>query len=167
MNFKIYKSLFRYRHSTLCEMFARLEKEAGVLKEVEIHLHDRSNGTILGTCTANADISIINIYVDKDRKYPYWFCHKHHPHAVRIKTELDFINLIVAHELYHITGGNPRNFEWAKKKKHLRAMEECCDSFAAKVNNIRVFKYGKYYIDLLIGSVVGAIIGYFIAMLIL
>jgi len=145
MNFKIYKNIFRYRHSLLCEMFDRLGKEAGVSKEVEIHLHDEKHPTLLGTCRSNAVIPIIHIYVDKDRKYPCWLFGKHHPHAVRIKTEFEFINFIVAHELCHITYGNPRNFKWAENKKDLRAMEICCDEFAAKATNVKAFKYGKHY----------------------
>jgi len=132
MNFKVYKNLFRYRHSLLCKMFARLGKEAGVSKEVEIHLHDENHDKVVGTCSCNADIPIIDVYIDKDKKYPCWLFAKDHSHIARIKTELEFINFVVAHELCHITYGNPRNFKWAEKKKDLRAMERCCDEFAAK-----------------------------------
>lgn len=161
LNFKIYKNLFRYRHSLLCEMVARLGKKAGVSKEVEIHLHDEKHGRFLGTCKSNADVPIINIYVDKDRKYPCWLSAEHHPHMVRVKTELEFINFVAAHELCHITYGNPRNFEWAEKKKHLRAMERCCDEFAAKAANVKSLKYGKHYrniMDGMIGIVIGVMV---------
>lgn len=163
MKFKIFKSIYRYKYSFLCEIVARLGKKAAVSKEVEIHLHDEKHDTLLGTCRSNAEIPVIHIYIDKNRKYPCWLSAKHHPHMARIKTELEFINFVTAHELCHITYGNPRNFQWAENKKDLRAMELCCDEFAAKATNVWGLRYGKYYrntIDIMIGCGMGVVIGY-------
>jgi len=150
MNFKIYKDIFRYRHSLLCEMFARLGKEVGVSKEVEIHLHDKKHDKFLGTCCPNLEIPVIHIYIDKYKKYPCWIEDKYHPHAIRIKTELDFINFIVAHELSHLNDGHRSNFESKNGKTNMRAMEWCCDEIAAKAINARVVKYVIYWLLLFI-----------------
>ncbi len=138
-------------------MFARLGKAAGVSGKVVIYLNDQPRGGLLGTCKGKAKVAEINVYIDKNRKYPFWIMDKYHPHTIRIKTELDFICYVVAHELCHITYGKDSNFKHIKEKRRKRAIEWCCDEFAAKTINARVRKYGGYYPEI-IGGIIGALI---------